>query len=174
MVRHTNKRRNTRRRRQTRGKRRSQHGGSWFSTKKEDIDSNNKNIQEYKNKITELKGENQKLTSELNTPDEGFWSKLVGSKKNSSPEQEKVAYKEGEERESGANEERESGVPESVVVPEGANEGANEYNKSNNFSKNIQREPQYGPVKFKSGTEQYYGGSRRRRRHRSHRRHRRK
>ena len=72
MVRHTNKRRNTRRRRQTRGKRRSQHGGSWFSTKKEDIDSNNKNIQEYKNKITELKGENQKLTSELNTPDEGF------------------------------------------------------------------------------------------------------
>ena len=81
MVRHTNKRRNTRRRRQTRGKRRSQRGGGFLSSKKEDIDSNNKNIQEYKDKITELTEENQKLTSELNTPDEGFWSKLVGSKK---------------------------------------------------------------------------------------------
>jgi hypothetical protein len=81
MARHTNKRRNTRRRRQTRGRRRTQRGGGLFSTKQEDIDSNNKNIQEYQDKITKIKEENQKLTSELNTPDEGFWSKLVGSKK---------------------------------------------------------------------------------------------
>ena len=81
MVRHTHRRRNSRRRRQTRGKRKSQRGGGIFSSKNEDIDSNNKNIQEYEDKITKLKEENQKLTSELNTPDEGFWSKLVGSKK---------------------------------------------------------------------------------------------
>ena len=165
MARHTNKRRNTRKRRQTRGKRRRQRGGGLFSSTDDDIkelqgkiDKSNENIPKWKEEIVEL--QNKK-----NDPEQSIFSKFFGSKENSSPEQEKVAYKEGKEGKEG-----ESVVPKSVVVPE----GANEYNKSNNFSGNTQREPQYGPMPSEYRTQNQSAGSRRRRRHRSHRRHRRK
>ena len=96
MARHTNKRRNTRRRRQTRGRRRSQHGGSWFSSKQEDITELQEKINKCKQNIPEWEAEIAKLQNDMSAPKQNIFSSFFGSK--SATESEQVAPNSGSEQ----------------------------------------------------------------------------
>ena len=96
MARHTNKRRNTRRRRQTRGRRRSQHGGSWFSSKQEDITELQEKINKCKQNIPEWEAEIAKLQNDMSAPKQNIFSSFFGSK--SATESKQVAPNSGSEQ----------------------------------------------------------------------------
>lgn len=131
MARHTNKRRNTRRRRQTRGRRRSQHGGSWFSSKQEDITELQEKIAKSKTNIPEWEAEITKLQNDMSAPKQNLFSSFFGSK--SATESKPVAPNSGASKEGaskeGANEE---GSNEQVApVPEEGATGEDSIEKNN-------------------------------------------